>query len=420
MNQSEMWKFDTRVIHTAQTPEQWHSGTLPPIYQTASHQFDTAQELSDVFAGKQAGYIYLRLRNPTNDVLERKIAALEGGVGAVATSSGMAAVADTVMAIAGAGDEIVSGNSLFMSTYLLFANVLPRFGIKARLVETTELSQYEAAITDKTKLIFIETIGNPKMDVPDIGQLAGIAHRHSVPLVVDNTLASPYLFTPIEHGADIVVHSLTKFLNGHGSAVGGVIVDSGKFPWPLEKYPDFELSTSKRPDAPFLDKVWREIHINFGTTLAPLHSFLTVIGLDTLALRMERHMSNAQKLAEYLAGHKKVRWVNYPGLSTSSSHEVAKRQFAGKGYGALLTFGLADQQACFKFISNVKLAYHLANLGDCKTLVIHPYSSQYVSFTEQKRKELSIHPEMIRVSVGIEHPDDIIADFEQALKAAVG
>ena len=418
MNESKIWKFDTRVIHMAQTPEEWHSGTLPPIYQTAAHQFDTAQELSDVFAGKQAGYIYLRLRNPTNDVLERKIAALEGGEGAVVTSSGMAAVADTVMAIAGTGDEIVSCNSLFMSTYLLFANVLPRFGIKTKLVETTQLSEYDAAITDRTKLVFVETIGNPKMDVPDIEALARSAHRHSVPLVVDNTLASPYLFTPIEHGADIVVHSLTKFLNGHGSAVGGVIVDSGNFPWPLEKYPDFELSTKKRPDAPFLDKVWREIHINFGTTLAPLHSFLTVIGLDTLALRMQRHLSNAQKLAEYLAGHKKVRWVNYPGLPASSSHEVAKRQFAGKGYGALLTFGLADQQACFKFIANVKLAYHLANLGDCKTLVIHPYSSQYVSFTEEKRKELSIHPEMIRVSVGIEHPDDIIADVEQALKAS--
>jgi O-acetylhomoserine (thiol)-lyase len=417
MNASEKWKFDTRVIHAAQEPGEWHSGTLPPIYQTASHRFDTAEELSDVFAGRQAGYIYLRLRNPTNDALERKITALEGGVGAVATSSGMAAVADTVMAIAGTGDEIVCGNSLFMSTYLLFANVLPRFGIKAKLVETTHLSEYEAAITDRTKLIFVETIGNPKMDVPDIGELSRIAHRRSVPLVVDNTLASPYLFRPIEHGADIVVHSLTKFLNGHGSAVGGVIIDSGKFSWPLKKYPDFELSTKKKPDAAFLDKVWREIHINFGTTLAPLHSFLTVIGLDTLALRMERHMSNAQKLAEYLAGNKKVRWVNYPGLSASPSHEVAKRQFAGKGYGALLAFGLADQQECFKFIANVKLAYHLANLGDCKTLVIHPYSSQYVSFTEEKRKELSIPPEMVRVSVGIEHPDDIIADFEQALKA---
>ncbi|MHC4592232.1 MAG: aminotransferase class I/II-fold pyridoxal phosphate-dependent enzyme, partial [Planctomycetota bacterium] len=321
------------------------------------------------------------------------------------------------MAITGAGDEIVSGNSLFMSTYLLFANVLPRFGVTTKMVETTDLSLYEAAITERTRLIFVETIGNPKMDVPDVAELARIAHEHSIPLVVDNTLGSPYLFKPIEHGADIVVHSLTKFFNGHGSAVGGAIIDSGSFPWPLEKYPHFELSAGKRPDAPFLDKVWREIHINFGTTLAPFHAFLTLIGLDTMALRMERHMSNAQRLAEYLAGHEKVKWVNYPGLAASPSHEVAKRQFAGKGYGALLTFGLADEEACFGFVKNVKLAYHLANLGDSKTLVIHPYSSQYVSFTEEKRAELGIPAEMVRVSVGIEHPDDIIADFEQALAA---
>jgi O-acetylhomoserine (thiol)-lyase len=409
--------FGTRVIHECQTPDLWESGTLPPIYQTASHRFDTAQELSNVFAGKQAGYIYMRLRNPTNDVLERKIAALEGGVGAVATATGMAAVTDTVMAIAGAGDEIVSGNSLFMSTYVLFTKVLPRFGITARLVETTDLSQYEKAVTDKTKIVFVETIGNPKMDVPDIAELARIAHRHRAALVVDNTLASPYLFRPIEHGADIVVHSLTKYFNGHGSAVGGVIVDSGKFPWPFDKYPDFEFYAGKRPDAPFLDKVWREIHINFGTTLAPFHAFLTLIGLDTLAVRMERHLSNAQKVAEYLAGHPKVRWVNYPGLPASPWHQVAKRQFEGKGYGGLLTFGLGTQEACFKFIDNLKLIYHLANLGDSKTLAIHPYSSQYVSFTEEKRKELSIPADMVRVSVGIEDPEDIIADLKQALAA---
>ena len=417
MSSKDSWKFDTKVIHSCQTPQDWQTGTLPPIHQTASHRFDTAEQLRDVFAGKEAGYIYMRLRNPTNDVLERKIAALEGGAGAVGTSSGMAAVTDTVMAIASAGDEIVSGNSLFMSTYLLFANVLPRFGITTKMVETTDIDRYEAAITDRTRLIFVETIGNPKMDVPDIKRLSEIAHKHSIPLVVDNTIVGPYLFRPIEHGADIVVHSLTKFFNGHGSAVGGIIVDGGKFSWPLDKYPHFELSTVKRPDAPFLDKVWREIHINFGTTPAPFHSYLTIIGLDTLALRMERHMSNAQRLAEYLAGHKKVKWVNYPGLSDSPSHQVAKRQFAGKGYGALLTFGLADEKTCFRFIAAVKLAYHLANLGDSKTLVIHPYSSQYVSFTEEKRKELSIHAEMVRVSVGTEHPDDIIADFEQALEA---
>ena len=323
MSTDNGWRFDTQVIHACQRPEEWQSGTLPPIYQTASHKFGTAEQLSEVFAGREAGYIYLRLRNPTNDALERKIAALEGGVGAVVTSSGMAAVTDTVMAIAGAGEEIVAGNSLFMSTYILFTSVLPRFGITAKLVETTDPARYEEAITDKTRLIFVETIGNPKMDVPDIAELAAIAHRHSLPLIVDNTLASPYLFRPVEHGADVVIHSLTKFLNGHGSAVGGVIVDGGSFAWPLEKYPHFELSAGKRPDAPFLDKVWREIHINFGTTLAPFHSFLTVIGLDTLALRMERHMSNAQKLAEYLADHDKVRWAapgtRWPGGSSPAT-----------------------------------------------------------------------------------------------------
>ena len=417
MSKTTEWNFDTKVIHLGQQAGEWQGTTLPPIYQSAAHKFDTAEELSDVFAGKEAGFIYQRLRNPTNQVLEQKLAALEGGIGAVATSSGMAAVTDAVMAIAGTGDEIVSGNSLFMSTYLLFANVLPRFGITTKLVESIDLGQYEAAISDKTKLMYVETIGNPKMDVPDIAELVKIAHRHSIPLVVDNTLASPYLFRPIEHGADIVIHSLTKFFNGHGSAIGGVIIDSGKFPWPLEKFPDFKLSTEKKPDAPFLDKVWREIHINFGTTLAPFHSFLTMTGLDTLALRMERHMSNAQTVAEFLSGHSKVRWVNYPGLPNSPSYEVATRQFDGKGYGALLTFGLDDQEACFEFIRNVKLAYHLANLGDSKTLVIHPCSSQYVSFSEEKREELSIPADMIRVSVGIEHPDDIIADFAQALES---
>lgn len=409
------WDFSTKVIHACQNPKEWGGATLPPIYQTAAHKFDTAQELSNVFAGKEMGFIYQRLRNPTNTVLEQKVAALEGGLGAVATSSGMAAITDAVMAIAGAGDEIVSGNSLFMSTVLLFANVLPRFGITVKLVETTDLALYEKAITDKTKLIFVETIGNPKMDVPDIAALARLAHRHSIPLIVDNTLATPYLFRPIEHGADIVVHSLTKYLNGHGSAVGGVVVDAGKFPWPLEKFPGFKLSKEKRPDAPFLDKVWREIHINFGTTLAPLHAFLTMIGMDTLALRMERHLANAQQLAQYLAEHKKVRWVNYPGLPASPWHAMARQQFGGKGYGALLTFGLSNQEACFKFIENLKLVYHLANLGDCKTLVIHPASSQYVSFTPEKRQELAIHADMIRVSVGIEHINDITADFAQAL-----
>jgi O-acetylhomoserine (thiol)-lyase len=410
------WRFDTQVVHAGQSPGEWKQTTLAPIYQSASHKFDTAEELSEVFAGKRKGFIYQRLRNPSNETLENKLTALEGGLGAVVTSSGMAAITLAVMAIAKAGDEIVSGNSLFMSTYLLFANVLPKYGITTQMVETADLEEYEPVINDKTKLIFVETIGNPKMDVPHIKKLAAIAHKHNLPLIVDNTLATPYLFRPFEHDADIVIHSTTKYLNGHGSAVGGVIIDSGGFEWPKAKFPDFVIYKETMGGKAFLDKVWRELHINFGTTQAPFHSFLTMIGLDTLSLRMERHLQNTQKVAEYLAEHPQVTWVNYPGLAKSPYHATAKEQFGGKGYGGLLTFGLKDQAACFDYIRKVKLAYHLANLGDCKTLVIHPASSQYVRFDEPTRQKLGIPSDMVRVSVGIEALEDILEDFDQALK----
>ena len=409
------WKFGTLVIHGAQTPEQWKSTTLAPIYQSASHRFDTAEELSDVFAGKKAGFIYQRLRNPTNEVLEKRMSLLEGGLDAVVTSSGMAAINDAVMAICRAGDEIVSGNSLFMSTFLLYNNVLKKFGIEVKLVESSDLVAWKAAVTRKTKLLFVETIGNPKMDVPDIRQLADLAHANQAPLIVDNTLATPYLFRPFEHGADIVVHSTTKYLNGHGSALGGVVIDAGTFGWPEEKYADFRPFKERKGSLAFLDKVWREIHINLGTSQAPFHSYLTLIGLDTLALRMERHQTNAIKLAEFLDQHPKVKWVNFPGLSKSPAHETAKSQFQGRGYGALLAFGLENEKACFDYIRGVKLAYQLANLGDCKTLVIHPWSSQYINFAEEVRRKNGITPDLVRVSVGIEAIEDILEDFDQAL-----
>lgn len=410
-------KFDTLVIHGSQTPELWRSATLAPIYQSAAHNFDTAEELSDVFAGKKAGFIYQRLRNPTNEALEKKMSLLEGGLNAVVTGTGMAAITDAVLAICQTGDEIVSGNSLFMSTFLLFNKVIRKFGIDVKLVESSDLEAWKAAITNKTKLLFVEIIGNPKMDVPDIRKLADLAHNNRAPLIVDNTLATPYLFRPFEHGADIVVHSTTKYLNGHGSAVGGVVIDSGRFDWPDEKYPDFKLFKENKGEAAYIDKVWREIHINFGTSQAPFHSYLTLIGLDTLALRMERHQSNAIKLAGFLDQHPKVKWVNFPGLSKSPAYETATDQFQKKGYGALLTFGLENEKACFDFIRKVKLVYHLANLGDCKTLVIHPWSSQYISFPEESRRENGITPDLIRVSVGIEAIEDITEDIDQALKA---
>ncbi len=411
------WKFDTQVIHGAQAPGEWKSATLAPIYQTASHRFDTAEELSDVFAGKQKGFIYQRLRNPTNEVLEKRLAMLTGGMEAVVTGSGMAAINNAVLSICRSGDEIVSGNSLFMSTFLLYNNVLRKLGIDVKLVESADLSAWKAAVTPKTKLLFVETIGNPKMDVPNIRELADLAHENRAPLIVDNTLATPYLFLPLEHGADILVYSTTKYLNGHGSAVGGVVIDSGRFDWPDDKYPDFKLYKDTAGKRAYIDRVWREIHINFGTTQSPFQSYLTLIGLDTLALRMERHMKNAVEVARFLAKHPKVKWVNFPGLEDSPSHETAKAQFNGKGYGGLLAFGLEDEKACFDYIRNVRLAYHLANLGDCKTLVIHPWSSQYIRFPEESRRENGITPDMVRVSVGIEAVEDILEDLDQALRA---
>ena len=410
------WRFETMVIHGAQAPQEWQAATLSPIYQTAAHRFETAEELSEVFAGRKPGFIYQRLRNPTNETLERRLALLEGGKAAVVTSSGMAAIANAVLSICRAGDEFVSANSLFLSTYLLFTNVLAKFGVQARLVETADLDAWRAAVNERTKLLFVETIGNPKLDVPRIRSLAELAHAHSAPLIVDNTLATPYLFRPIEHGADIVVHSTTKYLNGHGSAVGGVVIDAGRFPWPEEKYPDFKPFKERRGELAFIDKLWREIHVNIGTCQAPFHSYLTLIGLDTLAVRMQRHLANAMQLARFLSGHPRVRWVNYPGLETSSAHAVALEQFGGKGFGALLTFGLQDERACFELIRHLKLVYHLANLGDCKTLIIHPWSSQYVAFTEEAKRANGISPELLRVSVGIEAIEDIMEDFDQALR----
>jgi len=271
------YKFDTLTVHGGLNPESWYGSTLPPIFQTASHRFSTAEELSDVFAGKVKGFVYQRLRNPTNEALENRITQLEGGIGAVVTSSGMAAIHNSLTAILQSGDEMISGNSLFMSTYLLFTSVFKKFGIKVNFVESTALEEHEKAITPKTKAIFVESVGNPKMDVPDIEKLAAIAHKNNIPLIVDNTMPTPYLLNPFKLGADTVVHSTTKYLSGHGDALGGIVVDSGNFDWPNEKYPDFEMFKARAGEKAYLDKVWREIHINVGTTQSPFHSYLTMI-----------------------------------------------------------------------------------------------------------------------------------------------
>lgn len=422
MDTTNDYAFDTRVIHLGMHAEEWQGATLPPIFQSSAHRHETAESLSRTFGGQQDAHIYMRLTNPTNRVLEEKIAALEGGKGAVAVASGMAAITNACMALLKAGDEFVTSNSLFMSTYLLFAKVFAKYGITARFVDPRDPDAIVGAITDKTRFVYVEIIGNPKMDVPDIARLATIAHRHGLPLMVDNTMATPWLCRPIELGADIVLHSTTKYLSGHGNATGGVIVDSGRFDWAAQpqRFADFAPFIDRKGPLAYRDRVWREIHINFGTTMAPFHSYLTLLGLDTLVLRMERHTANTMTVARFLANHPKVRWVNYPGLANHPDHALADSQFGGKGFGGLLTFGLADQSACFACIDHLKLIYHLANLGDCKSLIIHPYSSQYLSFTEENRRELAITPDLLRLSVGIEAADDIIADLDQALAKVAG
>ena len=419
MNDKNALRFHTRVIHAAQSPGDWEGSTLPPIFQSASHHHSSAENLSDTFAGKNTDHVYMRLTNPTNRILEEKLTALEGGLKAVVTGSGMAAITNACLALLRAGDEFVTGNSLFMSTYLLFANVFKKYGITARLVESTDMDAIEAAINSKTRFIYLETIGNPKMDIPDLSRAADIAHRNGIPLLVDNTMATPYLCRPLELGADIVIHSTTKYLTGHGAAAGGVIIDGGSFSWPKERFPDFEPFIDRKGPLAYIDKVWREHHINFGTTQAPLHAYLTMIGLDTLAIRMERHCANAMAVAQYLRERPEIRWVNYPGLPDHPSNSVAKKQFGEKGCSGVMAFGLKDEQACFQFIKSLNLVYHLANLGDCKTLVIHPYSSQYLSFDEPTRQKLSITPDLVRLSVGIEAVEDICEDLGRALDRLV-
>ncbi|WP_456431130.1 O-acetylhomoserine aminocarboxypropyltransferase/cysteine synthase family protein [Thermosulfuriphilus sp.] len=409
------WRFQTRVIHEAIHPENWEGATLPPIFQTASHRHPSGESLQAAFGGQSSDHIYLRLTNPTNRILEQKLAALEGGQAATVTSSGMAAIANACLALLRSGDEFITGNSLFMSTYVLFANIFKKYGLTARFVDPTDLEAIKGAITEKTRFIFVETIGNPKMDVPDIAAIAEIAHENGLPLLVDNTLATPYLCRPIELGADVVIHSTTKYLSGHGCATGGVVIDSGRFDWTSPRFEDFKPFVDRKGPLAYLDRVWREHHINFGTTQAPFHAYLTMIGLDTLAVRMERHLANAMEVARFLAEQPEVRWVNYPGLPGHPQREVAERQFDGKGYGAMIAFGLKDQETCFEFIRNLRLIYNLANLGDCKSLIIHPYSSQYLSFPEEARRYLSITPDLLRLSVGIEAVEDICADIREAL-----
>jgi len=414
MNKSSH-RFETKAIHAGIKDKDWEGATLPPIFQSAAHYHDTADSLSQTFAGKSQDHIYMRLGNPTNQFLEEKLAFLESGKAAVVTSSGMAAINNTCMALLRAGDQFVASASLFMSTYGLFTNIYKKYNIQVKLVNPLDPAGIDAAINDKTRFVYMETITNPGMEIPDIQQIANIAHEKGVPLLMDNTLASPWLCRPIELGADIIMHSTTKYLSGHGAALGGVVVDGGNFDWGTDRFKDFEPFIAQKKELAFIHRMWKEHHINFGTTPAPFHSFLTAIGLNTMGVRMERHMENAVKTANFLKGHPKINWVNFPGFEDHPSHGMANKLFNNKGFGTILTFGLKDQEACFKLIDNLSMILNLANLGDCKSLIIHPYSSQYVSFPEELKNKLA-DPCLLRLSVGIEHIDDICFDLEQSLE----
>ncbi|NOX33120.1 MAG: O-acetylhomoserine aminocarboxypropyltransferase/cysteine synthase [Deltaproteobacteria bacterium] len=415
MNKKKNYHFETKAIHEGLKDTPWQGATLPPIFQTAAHYHESADSLSKTFAGKTGEHIYMRLSNPTNRFLEQKLAALESGAAAVVTGSGMAAINNACMTLLSAGDEFVASKSLFMSSYTLFTNIFKKYGISAKLVDPLSLDDIEQAINKKTRFVYMETITNPGMEIADIKSIAEIAHENGVPLMIDNTLASPWLCRPIELGADIVLHSTTKYLSGHGAAMGGVVVDAGNFDWTGEKFSDFAPFVEQRGNLAFIHRLFKEYHINFGTTPAPLHSYLTVIGLNTLGLRMERQMENTIKAASFLKEQPKVEWVNFPGFEDHKCHEIAKTQFMDKGFGAMLTFGLKDQESCFKLVDHLGMILNLANLGDCKTLIIHPYSSQYITFPEDLKNQLA-DPQLLRLSLGVEHVEDILNDLAKALE----
>jgi O-acetylhomoserine (thiol)-lyase len=408
-------KNETLAIHGGFTGDGTSGATVVPIYQTTSYAYKTAQELADVFDGKAQGHIYSRISNPTTSLLEARLTQLEDGIGCIVTSSGMAAIASVVMGLVRGGDSIVAAAGIFGGTVSLFENILGRFGVETIWVDAADTNNFAQAISDSTRLVFVETIGNPKMDVPDIPAIADIAHKGHIPLVVDNTLTTPALFRPGAVGADIVVHSTSKFINGHGTAIGGAIIDTGNYDWRKGLFEDIkELSKSVRQLA-FLAHLRNLVYRDLGGCAGPMNSFLMLQGLETLPVRMARHSENAKKLAIFLKEHLKVLWVNYPGLEDNEFYGRVDKLFCGCGSG-LLTFGFGDKERAFRFIDSVKLAKNLANLGDAKTLVIHPASTIFHEFSDVEKEEMGVTADMIRVSVGIEDFEDIKADFQQAIE----
>jgi O-acetylhomoserine (thiol)-lyase len=423
-------RFETLALHAGQEePDPTTRARAVPIYQTTSYVFQDTQDAADLFALAKFGNIYTRIMNPTQDVFEKRINALEGGVGALAVASGQAAEFFAIINIAGAGDEIVSGSSLYGGTYNLFAQTLPRLGITTHFVDSSDPENFRKAITPRTKALYAESIGNPRLDTLDFEKVAAIAHEHGIPLIVDNTTPSPYLINPIKWGADIVVHSATKFIGGHGTSIGGVIVDSGKFDWaasgkfpgltePDPSYHGVQYVAALGPLA-YIIKARVQLLRDLGPAIAPLNSWLFLQGLETLPLRLERHSENALKVAQFLQNHPTVDWVNYPGLENHPTHELAEKYFRPGYYGALIGFGVKGGfDAAKATVNNLKLFSLLANIGDVKSLVIHPASTTHAQLSSEEQASTGVTPDFIRLSVGLEHIDDILADLDQALNVA--
>src|SRR5438105_4244463 len=419
--------FDTLAVHAGQRPDPVTGARAVPIYQTSAYVFEDTDHAANLFALQRFGNIYSRIMNPTVAVFEERIAALENGIGAVATSSGQAAQHLTIATLMQAGDEFVASRSLYGGTYQQFDVSFRKIGIECRFVDGSDLGQWRAAVTDRTRCFYAETMGNPVMDVVDLEALAGLAHEVGVPLVIDNTFASPWCCRPLDWGADIVVHSATKYICGHGTSIGGVIVDAGRFPWDNGRFPGMTEPSKGYHDLRFFEyfgdfgwlmKCRAEMLRDYGSTMAPMTAWLMLQGLESLHVRMERHCANARTVCEWLQQHPAVEYVNYPGLPTSPYHALAAK-YLPKGSGSIFTFGIkGGREAGKRFIESVQLFSHLANVGDAKSLVIHPGSTTHQQLTDDELRAAGIGPELIRVSIGIEDADDILWDLEQALEGS--
>jgi O-acetylhomoserine (thiol)-lyase len=417
--------FETLALHGGQSPDPTTNARAVPIYQTTSYVFNDAEHAANLFALREFGNIYTRMMNPTTDVFEKRVAALEGGAGALGVSSGQAAITLSLMNLVHSGEEIVSSLSLYGGTTNLFNFTFPKMGIKVRYVDSTDPENFKKAVTEKTRAFYAETVGNPRLDTLDLKRVSDIAHASGVPLVVDNTLPTPYLLRPLDHGADVSVHSATKFIGGHGTSIGGVIVDSGRFDWTRGRFPDMTepdpsyhgvIYTKAFGELAYIIKARVQLLRDIGPALSPFNAFLFLQGLETLHLRMDRHSQNALKVAEHLESHDRVNWVNYPGLSSHPQHDLARRYHHRGLYGGILGFGVkGGREAGKEFIEGLKLFSHLANVGDAKSLAIHPATTTHSQLTPEEQTASGVSEDFVRLSIGLESVDDIIDDIDQAL-----